>query len=922
MKRQIILIGIGQTGCDVAEKLTEKLNKGDACCRIVALDTDEDTLSGLSCCSKVSLASDECVSDAAERLGAEETAKWFPLRSEASGSEFVKRLGMDRGTCGWRAKALLAFNSFISDPDRRDNLHCILDECTGETELYIVASLAGGTGSGLFLPIALYVKEYIKRIGGYVRISRAVLVMPSVYESAYGYEQKVKSSANAYAALRELNAVNTVTLLDNTECGQPINFKIACPTGYFDTLFDSNCEKYKCLEYRPFDRVVLFERIPGNFSVAAHIEPISEAVVALVKGDGEERGFENEKTPAVYSVMSVSKVRYPYNSIVKYISKKIAADFANQEICDMHIKACAAVKDIQKTAKAAGRRLSDDFLLYCENYIRVTEEASEHECGDSLFAEWRETDKADTEAAVESIICGVERAIELSFVCDAATKISQAVDAGCFDAADCTEKIKNKKQAALRNAEQARELLEDFCSVGLRLLDGGKDDFETELIKGEDTDGKFSLLEYALKDNGKYIHPIYAVYRLCRLYIYLRERCGTESPSLVMTDEDGHIRDWLLDIYSGHRRKNKYTALGNQRFGSCLYGFEKGAEQNSRKEAARIRKKNKELLCALCDAEKLLFYDLGYVYAKIKGVLCQHRRRDVLDTVKTLIIGYRRLAQITADLEGELEAELRLCAVHGSADVGGVSNVGASVEKKQDLYRSYISEFKRTQTEQDLVISSIGETIGSQIVRSRDAEVSFGDVRYVISCVEKKFEEQLCSSEFFGDEIYRGIIEVLLDSPHTSGTLKNGKVFVGRSIAPPLGAAMNDQDRARLNNVTVAVLSEQSKEQIVRLEDFEARETAEMFVERKMYDAGEYFGKARFRDGIANNEISLCREITGISLYMIPSLNEDNDDATAYIAYQRAVENEGISGSPMWNPNLIYSGEEEYLLPYISPSKK
>lgn len=67
----------------------------------------------------------------------------------------------------------------------------------GKTEVYIVAGLAGGTGSGTFLDIAALVKKLDDEIAvmGY-------LVMPDCFKDVGKYE---KSSANGAAALRELN---------------------------------------------------------------------------------------------------------------------------------------------------------------------------------------------------------------------------------------------------------------------------------------------------------------------------------------------------------------------------------------------------------------------------------------------------------------------------------------------------------------------------------------------------------------------------------------------------------------------------------------------------------------------------------------------------------------------------------------------
>ena len=67
-----------------------------------------------------------------------------------------------------------------------------------KTRVVIVAGLAGGTGSGMFLDFAALVRQVIPdaNIEGY-------LVTPGVYKAAEGVFPKI--AANGYAALRELN---------------------------------------------------------------------------------------------------------------------------------------------------------------------------------------------------------------------------------------------------------------------------------------------------------------------------------------------------------------------------------------------------------------------------------------------------------------------------------------------------------------------------------------------------------------------------------------------------------------------------------------------------------------------------------------------------------------------------------------------
>ena len=72
----------------------------------------------------------------------------------------------------------------------------------------IVSSLAGGTGSGLILPVALYLKNYLAtKFQASANITRGFFILPEVfYEVIRGQSERNNLKCNAYATLRELDA--------------------------------------------------------------------------------------------------------------------------------------------------------------------------------------------------------------------------------------------------------------------------------------------------------------------------------------------------------------------------------------------------------------------------------------------------------------------------------------------------------------------------------------------------------------------------------------------------------------------------------------------------------------------------------------------------------------------------------------------
>ena len=67
--------------------------------------------------------------------------------------------------------------------------------------MVIVSSLAGGTGSGLILPVALYLKNYLAtKFQASANITRGFFILPEVfYEVIRGQSERNNLRCNAYA---------------------------------------------------------------------------------------------------------------------------------------------------------------------------------------------------------------------------------------------------------------------------------------------------------------------------------------------------------------------------------------------------------------------------------------------------------------------------------------------------------------------------------------------------------------------------------------------------------------------------------------------------------------------------------------------------------------------------------------------------
>jgi len=208
-----LIIGLGGTGCDIVSRVDKLSNKEQRqYIRFVYFDTDANEL----------------------RIRKEESPHVFTVQTsqrmtvgqalrtdrEARENSFptsyqLLKKPLTEGAGQVRAVSKLAFDACLRD-GRINPLHDAIDELqhlNGDTleqsmRVVIVSTLVGGTGSGILLPVSMYLRNYLENICQKKPIIRGICVLPDVFFRGGNKTEVEKNNlrANAYAALRELDA--------------------------------------------------------------------------------------------------------------------------------------------------------------------------------------------------------------------------------------------------------------------------------------------------------------------------------------------------------------------------------------------------------------------------------------------------------------------------------------------------------------------------------------------------------------------------------------------------------------------------------------------------------------------------------------------------------------------------------------------
>ncbi len=891
MGRKVLLVGIGQIGCLIADAVCERLEKNSVNASSLAFDTDKNLFSKLNSSIAIPMTEPTELCSVVEDLGESLLRGSFPCDRENDHFERIKGLDMDCGSSLWRMKAMLSFNAFMSKKEDTDRLNAILNEMTDSTELYVIASLAGGTGSGLLLPITLYIKKQLKSIGIPVVSSKAFAVMPSVVEGRLSAEQGVKARANAYAALRELNAVNMITL-GGSEYRFPPYIDLKLGLTPESTLFDAKSPEYKDPQYAPFDKVYILERIPDMFAVSANTDAFAELVASFcIGGEIRPQNNRNTKANAVFAGASLSKVRYPSGSIVKYIAKKQLSELAGSEMKEI----LAAVEHgfVALRMTLSGRPLSvrERRMHYCDLFIEKAQELIENEdehdplLGRRAFIE-RYRFVADSDGAAERALA---KTVASSLESDAANALFEAVDSLFPTEKELEERKISEKKNFKNVSESIGELLAGYYARGMEIREHDAEFASTLVTQNEG----FSVKNDLLKEEGKSLHPIYAMLKLCLFYRSVSSLARAEQRLPEHYSEKEPLPKYLLQL----------KAIDKPR---CLYGSQAG----SRLELA-VKKKG-VVYKKLYKSRALFANDLRFVASRLKESFFASRVDRALDVIGEYLDDLRATLNSIVGFEDELVSDKRLCELENGRDAGIHVNIGASANDKSACFDKYIKEYHDTVEAVEADDAAIGDIVFESALTYGAPSDRKARIESLCSSIEAVYTDRVYKTAFYAEELNKNIVSAMLGQE--SGALESSRVFAGKS-------AMLQTGEKRANTaggLTACILPESAR--AILTKDVPDRDAgaAERIVEGLMYAVGERSGSVKFVENMSHQEMYIRNETEGSSLDMLAFCDESSYGCEGYTAYVKAMNMAKLQMTPMWDPRVIYNRHFSFTLPYIS----
>jgi hypothetical protein len=213
MSAPTLLVGIGGTGSGIVQRVyelaTEEQRKNIG---FVVFDTDVNELRTIEeKTPQIKTVQTSSRMTVGEYLEVDEYSKntWFPV------NKILNSKALTEGAGQVRAISRLALNTTIKQgkmtpiDEAIESLYELNGQKTVQApRVIITGSLCGGTGSGLVLPISLYIRNFMNtKLQQGSAIIRGFFILPDVYDGVIKTQSERNNlRSNAYAAIREIDA--------------------------------------------------------------------------------------------------------------------------------------------------------------------------------------------------------------------------------------------------------------------------------------------------------------------------------------------------------------------------------------------------------------------------------------------------------------------------------------------------------------------------------------------------------------------------------------------------------------------------------------------------------------------------------------------------------------------------------------------
>ena len=965
--KNILLIGVGGTGSRAVEIFYKKKDElgSQTGNKVTALvfDTDAGDLKNITAAKTVALADTASVGTICDRFGKEFLSEWFPCDDKA-----VRSQEMIRGASQWRKKSYLAFLNLMHKPLTRATFISALEGMIADPgascEVYVIASIAGGTGSGSFIPIALYAKRYLRKNLGKDPIVNAMIALPDIFADSQTPENKIKVYSNAYAILRELNAINLVARGYNAgraaEKKAPIKFRIGHPDEpSVGVLFDASDRQFWTPEAAPFSQIFLLDKIPGINSVEAHNIVLANSLYTMLCteiGSAFDSEFSNHEllrsqnngSNAIYAGISTSQIRFPKESVLDYLAHQKTLESCDNEWLILHNAVEREIKEREREQKAVGGRymLGDgDYANILLDQLEEAEEGCEaliSLVGRSLEPTGKDNVRVKKEKTVSDYVALLDEKFIGSKLPTPSKDLKDAID-GCVEG-DAKPNTDNVIEAARNMYENVLLTYYKECVESVKRTIGSTTDsiLTLDSRKQEFVGKDYSLVDKLLKNEGKFYHPVICMIQLCLARREIGKKLvGAPEKWISLSKRDlsrETIPNNLLQVNEATvSGKSAYANMDAARFANIIDKTEEYTKDktNAKNDLEQLGEDGKNIL--------------NKIYIGAKQQLKAAVYKQLAESIDILIAKYRNFFSRFIKEKEDLEESTKTALKKDSESIDSVINVYSSVEDKKNIFK-YITEEAGPVTDAELaeVDDVVGKGVYTTVYGAASAQAmggSFnekdsGAYRSLFNGMIESYKKSIQKSEAFEQLASYNVVEAVRASCGEDAKKMEeafrAKFAVAQDLAKPslrVDTSENLTELVQPSEIMVFMISKNTGRYIKKhAEELGLRLPADQNDENSVIKScseqfiRNYSGNSSARvsivDSISDQVLYCTGEIMDITPLRISKFDELGTDNLYFKNYTTAINNFKKYGTDMWNPHIGNNLYKRGYLPYMNEEKE
>lgn len=974
--KNILLIGVGGTGSNAVDILYSKIdeigNLTKSQVTAIVFDTDVGSVETIKSATPVPMADPASVGTICDRIGKEYIREWFPCDDKA-----VLAQEMVRGASQWRKKSYLAFLNLMNKPQARSSFIGALEDMSKDPsatcEVYVIASIAGGTGSGSFIPIALYARRYLRQKLGKNPIVNAMIALPDIYADAQTEDNRIKIYANAYAILRELNAIYLVARNFNEGNRSalktaPVKFRIGNPDEpNVGVLFDADDKQFWTPEAAPFTQIFVLDRIPGLKSIQAHDIVLANSLYTLictdigVEFDSEASNHEilrsqNNGSNAIYASVSTAQMSFPADTVLDYLAHEKALKSCDGEWLVLHKEVEKTLQERIQESLDSGRKYIAKDGEYADMMLDALKNDAQNNEGivsdlvDRGTAEYDDKGKKKSETTADSYFEKLNSAIEekIQKLDESKIKISG--------------KFKDKK-ALVGKCGGLQSVLTEYykedCIYTIKRVSKSIREAVITFDKDKDVyaNNKLSLIDGILKNGKQFIHPVAAMVQLCRL----RQKLGDETsiatqewPELkqreitAIPEERLKIAPDKIKVDGKALKRSLYANTGSgakgleYRFSNLV--LKRGGEYGNSKKSTKVEA---DIEVINADAEYVAKKLKNDAVEQLKGIIYRGLIKDIDLLIEKYKAFFSRFAKEKEDLAEETKSVLRKdCEL-----VDSVLNIYSSEDDKKRIKDKVFKNVGPESAESlkeadDIVGKGVFDTVYIAARASRsDSEYNDRDAsayRSLFTNMVEAYKKFIQKSDIYKLIESYNIIEAMEAACEGTGRAKEavfGEYFAKvQSLATPslkIDRRMDLGDFVEPSNITVYMMSKNTAKYIKKhadelklqlpqgqvKEDAVIKACAQAFIRKY---SGDDSARVSVVSNMTDGVLYCTGEIMDITPLRIPKFNELSDESENiyYQNYTKALQNYKKYNTDMWNPHLGNNLHLRGHLPFMNEKKE